>query len=159
MDLLSNYWILLSKLLIFGLIGYFIMIFVIYLLTPTKKWDEFPKKCNIRTNCTRVADSNNRGHGLRPIVLENNLENVQSKIIQIINAKPRMKIINEKRGFIHAIDITLFFRFYDDIAIKIFKKGKKTEIWLQSQSRLGYYDLLVNENRIQKLHSEISKLE
>jgi len=135
------------------------MIFVIYFLAPTKKWDEFPKKCNNRTNCTRVANNNNRGHGLRPIVLENNLENLQRKIIQIINTKPRMKVINEKKGFIHAIDITSFFRFYDDIAIKIFKKGEKTEIWLQSQSRLGYYDLLVNENRIQILHSEISKLE
>ena len=63
------------------------MIFVIYFLAPTKKWDEFPKKCNIKTNCTRVANNNNRGHGLRPIVLKNNLENIQKKIIQIINKK------------------------------------------------------------------------
>ena len=134
------------------------MINVIYFLAPTKRWDEFPKKCNIKTKCTRVAESNTRGYGLKPIKLEYGVDYVQKEIIKIIGTKPRMEIINESLGFIHATDVTPFFRFYDDIAIKIFEDNGKAVIWLQSQSRLGYYDFQVNEKRIQKLHRKISSL-
>jgi uncharacterized protein (DUF1499 family) len=70
-----------------------------------------------------------------------------------------MTIVNEKEGFIHSVDITPFFRFYDDLAIRIFESEGFTNVWLQSQSRLGLYDLYVNEKRIQDLHKQIINLE
>ena len=82
----------------------------------------------------------------------------EKEIIKIIETKPRMEIINDITGFIHATDVTAFFRFYDDIAIKIFEENDKAVVWLQSQSRLGYYDFQVNEKRIQILHQKISSL-
>ena len=147
---------ILISIIIFFLIGYFFMINVIYFLSPNKKWESFPERCKIKTKCTRVADYNNRGYGLKPIEIKDSIHNVQKKIIGIINSKPRMKIINQKEGFIHAIDVTPFFRFYDDVAIKIFRENEKTKIWMQSQSRLGLHDLGVNEKRIKKLHKEMS---
>ena len=147
---------ILISIIIFFLIGYFFMINVIYFLSPNKKWESFPERCKIKTKCTRVADYNNRGYGLKPIEIKDSIHNVQKKIISIINSKPRMKIINQKEGFIHAIDVTPFFRFYDDVAIKIFREDNKTKVWMQSQSRLGLHDLGVNERRIKKLHKEIS---
>ena len=147
---------ILISIIIFFLIGYFFMINVIYFLSPNKKWESFPERCKIKTKCTRVADYNNRGYGLKPIEIKDSIHNVQKKIISIINSKPRMKIINQKEGFIHAIDVTPFFRFYDDVAIKIFRENEKTKIWMQSQSRLGLHDLGVNEKRIKKLHKEMS---
>ena len=90
--------------------------------------------------------------------MEYGIDYVQKEVIEIIKTKPRMKIINERLGFIHATDFTPFFRFYDDIAIKIFEENDKAVVWLQSQSRLGYYDFQVNEKRIQKLHQKISSL-
>ena len=147
---------ILIYIIIFFLIGYFFMINVIYFLSPNKKWESFPERCKIKTKCTRVADYNNRGYGLKPIEIKDSIHNVQKKVIGIINSKPRMKIINQKEGFIHAIDVTPFFRFYDDVAIKIFRENEKTKIWMQSQSRLGLHDLGVNEKRIKKLHKEMS---
>ena len=147
---------ILISIIIFLLVGYFFMINVIYFLSPNKKWESFPERCKIKTKCTRVADYNNRGYGLKPIEIKDSIHNVQKKIISIINSKPRMKIINQKEGFIHAIDVTPFFRFYDDVAIKIFRENEKTKIWMQSQSRLGLHDLGVNEKRIKKLHKEMS---
>ena len=146
---------ILISIIIFFLVGYFFMINVIYFLSPNKKWESFPERCKIKTKCTRVADYNNRGYGLKPIEIKDSIHNVQKKIISIINSKPRMKIINQKEGFIHAIDVTPFFRFYDDVAIKIFRENEKTKIWMQSQSRLGLHDLGVNEKRIKKLHKEM----
>ena len=147
---------ILISIIIFFLVGYFFMINVIYFLSPNKKWESFPERCKIKTKCTRVADCNNRGYGLKPIEIKDSIHNVQKKIISIINSKPRMKIINQKEGFIHAIDVTPFFRFYDDVAIKIFRENEKTKIWMQIQSRLGLQDLGVNEKRIKKLHKEMS---
>ena len=150
--------IIIIALFLMSIIAYVGMINVIYFLAPNKKWTEFPKKCNIKTKCTRVAESNTRGYGLKPINLEYSIDYVQKEIIKIIETKPRMKIINDSSGFIHATDVTPFFRFYDDIAIKIFEDNGKAIIWLQSQSRLGYYDFQVNEKRIQALHQKISSL-
>ena len=154
MDSIHWYWILPFVIIL----GYLSMINIIYFLAPNRKWDTFPEKCKVSTKCTRVADSNNRGYGLKPIQLNDTIENVQSKIIQIIKNKPRMKIINEKEGFIHATDVTPFFRFHDDVAIRIFESENKINIWLQSQSRLGLYDLNINEKRIQEIHKKISAL-
>ena len=69
-----------------------------------------------------------------------------------------MKIITEKEGFLHFVQITPLFRFYDDLFIKIFVKDGMTNVWLQSQSRLGLYDLLVNERRIKHIYFELKKL-
>ena len=149
---------ILISIIIFFLVGYFFMINIIYFLSPNKKWESFPERCKIKTKCTRVADYNNRGYGLKPIEIKDSIHNVQKKVIGIINSKPRMKIINQKEGFIHAIDVTPFFRFYDDVAIKIFRENEKTKIWMQSQSRLGLHDLGVNEKRIQNLHKKISSV-
>ena len=90
--------------------------------------------------------------------MDYSIDYVQKEIIKIIETNSRMKIINNLSGFIHATDVTPFFRFYDDIAIKIFESRDKTVVWLQSQSRLGYYDFQVNEKRVQKLHQKISSL-
>ena len=140
------------------ILGYIIMTNAIYFLAPTKKWESFPEKCNVKTKCTRVADYNNRGYGLEVIKSKYDIKILQEKIIDIIKSEPRMRMINEKLGFIHATDITPFFRFYDDIAIKIFEEDGQTIVWMQSQSRLGLHDLGVNEKRIQKLHKKIKSV-
>ena len=60
----------------------------------------------------------------------------------------RTKIITDNAGFIHFVQITPLFRFHDDIFIKRYLEDNKTNIWLQSQSRLGLHDLIVNERRL-----------
>ena len=110
------------------------------------------------TNCP-VADVNTRGYGLKPISTKDNPILAQNNIAKILTEKTKMRILHSKEGFIHAVDITPFFRFHDDVAIKIFENDGMTTIWLHSQSRLGIYDLKVNERRVQSLHKMISALE
>ncbi len=152
-------YLIVIGLIIASIIGYFIMINVIYFLAPTKIMEHFPKKCPLPTKCTRVADTNTRGYGLKSITLKNKVSETQKKIKDLIKNKTNMNIVNEKEGFIHSVAITPFFRFYDDITIKIFENEGNTNVWLQSQSRLGIHDLYVNEKRIQDLHKKIMKLE
>jgi len=144
---------------IISIIAYIAMINLIYFLAPTKKMNDFPKRCSLNTKCTRIADTINRGYGLEVIKFKDDVTSIQKKIVNFVKDKTNMAIINEKEGFVHCVDITPFFRFYDDVSIKIFEADGLTNIWLQSQSRLGIHDLYVNEKRIQDLHKNILKLE
>ena len=74
------------------LTGYLVMINVIYLLAPTKTWNTFPEKCSVKTKCTRVADSNNRGYGLKPPNFDKDIKYVENEIIKIIESKPFSKL-------------------------------------------------------------------
>ena len=69
--------------------GYLVMINVIYLLAPTKTWNTFPEKCNVKTKCTRVADSNNRGYGLKPPNFDKGIKYVEKEITKIIESIDR----------------------------------------------------------------------
>ena len=145
-------------LLAIGIIGYVIMINLIYYLAPTIPRDIFPSKRFGKNNCTRIADNPNRGKGMKPIITDLSEKEVQIIAKNIINEMPRMNMITEKKGFMHFVQITPLFRFYDDIFVKIFTKEGKTNIWLQSQSRLGLHDLLVNEKRIKEIYLNLKKL-
>ena len=46
--------IIIIALFLMLILAYIGMINVIYFLAPTKKWTEFPEKCNIKTKCTRI---------------------------------------------------------------------------------------------------------
>ena len=71
---------------------------------------------------------------------------------------PRTEIVAEKNGFMHFVQITPLFRFYDDIFVKLFTENGKTNVWLQSQSRLGLHDLMVNEKRVKHIYSKLKEL-
>ena len=49
-------------------------------------------------------------------------------------------------------------KIYDDIFVKIFENNGKTNVWFQSQSRLGLYDFQINEKRVEILFNELKKL-
>ena len=139
-------------------VGYLVMINVIYYLSPTVPRDVFPKKRFGRNNCTRVAENPNRGEGMRPLITSYSIEEVQENAKNIITSMSRTKIVTEKNGFMHFVQITPLFRFYDDIFVKLFIEDGKTNVWLQSQSRLGLHDLMVNERRIRHIYSKLKDL-
>ncbi len=153
-----NFELIAGIIILSSTFGYLLIINFIYFLSPNKKWNEFPEKCSNSTKCSRVADVNTRGYGLKPISTKEDPILAQENIENMLTEKTKMRILNSKEGFIHAVDITPFFKFHDDIAIKIFTTEDITTIWLHSQSRLGIFDLNVNERRVQSLHKMISAL-
>lgn len=57
--------------------------------------------------------------------------------------------------FGHAVAVTPFWRFPDDIVVQFEPVGEDTTIALYSSSRLGYSDLGVNPERLEDLHSAL----
>ena len=72
------------------------------------------------------------------------------ELIDILKNTPRIKIINIKEDYLHALATSRVMKFIDDIEIK---KSKKDNILkVKSKSRTGFYDLGVNKRRINTLH-------
>ena len=150
--------LIILALLAIAIVGYLIMVNVIYYLSPTVPKDVFPKRRFGKNNCTRIAENPNRGEGMKPLITSSSLEETQENAKNVIMKMPRTNIVTEKNGFMHFVQITPVFRFYDDIFVKLFIEDGKTNVWLQSQSRLGLHDLMVNERRIKHIYSKLKEL-
>ena len=79
-----------------------------------------------------------------------NPENSFQELIAILKNSPRMKIINIKEDYLHALATSRVMKFIDDIEIKKSEKGNILKV--KSKSRTGFYDLGVNKRRIKTLH-------
>ena len=72
------------------------------------------------------------------------------ELIAILKNTPRVKIINIKEDYLHALATSRVMKFIDDIEIKKSKEGNILKV--KSKSRTGFYDLGVNKRRINTLH-------
>ena len=80
----------------------------------------------------------------------NNVDKSFKELIEILKNTPRVKIINIKEDYIHALVTSRIMKFIDDIEIK--KSEKNNILEVKSNSRTGFYDLGVNKRRINTLH-------
>ena len=80
----------------------------------------------------------------------NNADEGFRELIDILKNTPRIKIINIKDDYLHALATSRVMKFIDDIEIKKSNKGNILKV--KSKSRTGFYDLGVNKRRINTLH-------
>ena len=103
-----------------------------------------------------IIDNNNLGTCLNQnnCVFEiwnvSNVDKSFKELIEILKNTPRVKIINIKEDYIHALATSRIMKFIDDIEIK--KSEKNNSLEVKSKSRTGFYDLGVNKRRINTLH-------
>ena len=79
-----------------------------------------------------------------------NVDKSFKELIEILNNTPRVKIINIKEDYLHALATSRILKLIDDIEIK--KSEKNNILEVKSKSRTGFYDLGVNKRRINTLH-------
>ena len=79
-----------------------------------------------------------------------NVDKSFEELIEILKNTPRVKIINIKEDYLHALATSRIMNFIDDIEIK--KSEKNNILEVKSKSRTGFYDLGVNKRRINTLH-------
>ena len=79
-----------------------------------------------------------------------NVDKSFKELIEILKNTPRVKIIDIKENYLHALAISRIMKFVDDIEIK--KSEKNNILEVKSSSRTGFYDLGVNKRRINTLH-------
>ena len=85
-----------------------------------------------------------------------NVDESFKELIEILKNTPRVKIINIKEDYLHALATSRIMKFIDDIEIK--KSEKNNILEVKSSSRTGFYDLGVNKRRINTLHFRLIEI-
>jgi uncharacterized protein (DUF1499 family) len=104
--------------------------------------------CPDSTNCVST-DAEDPVHRIDPIAFEGPTDQALARLKQAIATIPRMRIVSEQDGYLHAEARSLIFRFVDDVEFLV--TGDEKRIHIRSASRLGSTDLGVNRDRVEKI--------
>ena len=99
---------------------------------------------------------------LKPMLIERPAEEA-FEIVRDALSRQKLTIVSERppegrpgrAGIIEAVDRTLIFGFYDDVAIRVDGDAARSRIDLRSASRFGRHDLGRNAERMRRLMREI----
>ncbi|GAA0742544.1 DUF1499 domain-containing protein [Clostridium oceanicum] len=108
---------------------------------------EIPDKDNAVSTETKIENKR-----IEPLSFKSTLEKTKEAMKKSLSSYGNIKIKEEKRNYIYAVDTTGKMKFHDDIEIYFDEKNKK--IQYRSASRSGYSDMGVNKKR----YKEISKV-
>lgn len=113
-------------------------------------------KCSSKPNCVCSEYKDDIEHYIEPILLDKN--STIDPGVALKNAINKMggKIVTESDNYISAIFTSDFFKFVDDLEIRIDTDNQL--IHLRSASRVGYSDAGVNKQRVEALRKIILHL-
>ncbi len=127
------------------------MVFLVWVAAPTLGFEEYPTQCpEDSQNCSRIAPNPYRATGEQGIIVNASKAEVMSEIISWIESQPRTELITESEdvGYIHSVFRSFTIRFPDDMLFHVECENGSAVIWAHSQSRIGVYDFMVNDNRV-----------
>lgn len=84
-----------------------------------------------------------------PIPYAGSLADARERLLRVLRARPRTRIVREDPDFLHAECRSALFRFVDDVEF-VFDDTAK-EIHFRSASRLGRSDFGVNRKRMEEI--------
>ncbi|CAM9776899.1 unnamed protein product [Ectocarpus sp. 12 AP-2014] len=114
----------------------------------TRYIDSFPTGIAHPEGCTRIAEIGGN-KGIAVPTFKASVDEVQGVAKAWLESQPRTTIETDTPGYLHAKSLSLLFGFPDSVGVKIFKnKAGATEVWVQSELRVGQSDLDVNYNRM-----------
>ncbi len=107
------------------------------------------RPCPNRPNCVN-SDSNDNGHGkqIAPISFTGSPEKAWQRIQGIIK-NIGGEIMADKSPYLWATFTSAVFHFVDDVELRMVPEEKL--IHIRSGARVGYWDLGVNEKRVEKI--------
>ncbi len=108
------------------------------------------KPCPPSPNCVS-SQATSEEQRVAPLQLSGT-EPIQ-QVAQALQKLPRVEIVTQSEGYLHAEFTSAIFRFIDDVEFYWNAQGGWMEV--RSASRLGYSDLGVNRDRIEELRSRL----
>jgi uncharacterized protein (DUF1499 family) len=106
------------------------------------------RPCPASPNCVSTG-SEDTVHAMAPIPFADAPEAAQARARAALLAEPRMRIITERAGYLHAEARTLVFRFVDDVEIVVDADARVFRF--RSASRQGRTDIGVNRKRMTRV--------
>jgi uncharacterized protein (DUF1499 family) len=112
--------------------------------------------CPSSPNCVSSQSSDKR-HAIKPFRYQVALGEARDRLVAVLKAIPRAKVITVKEYYVHAEFHSKLFGFVDDVEFS-FDKDHET-IHVRSASRTGYYDFGVNRKRVEHIRTQVSDME
>jgi len=98
-------------------------------------------------------------HYIQPIRYTGTRQEARTRLLQILEAEKRTKILTAQKHYIRAEFMSAVFRFIDDVEFYFPKEqAGETVIHIRSASRVGYFDFGANRKRIERIRSNFSIL-
>lgn len=111
--------------------------------------------CPESPNCiSSQAPADDAQHYMAPLTYTGTAEEAREKLLAVIGAMPRTKVVADEGNYIHATFTSLIFRFVDDVEFVIDDSAK--QIHFRSAARVGYGDMGVNRKRMEEITSRFA---
>jgi uncharacterized protein (DUF1499 family) len=111
--------------------------------------------CPNTPNCVSTQASR-ANQFVEPIPYDGPAVDAWEKLVNVIRSMPRCRIVKLEERYLHAEFRSFVFGFIDDIEAAIDEEAK--QIHLRSASRVGYSDLGVNRQRIERIRQRYTAL-
>jgi uncharacterized protein (DUF1499 family) len=115
------------------------------------------KPCPATPNCvsSQSDPAVDAGHHVEPMALRGSAHSVWSALLEILRHWPRVNLVLERPGYVHAECRSRIFGFVDDLELWLDEPAGL--IHVRSASRLGRRDFGVNRRRVQTLRSRLQQ--
>ena len=117
--------------------------------------------CPRTPNCVSTQAPPGPKH-MDPIPYTGTRAEAQERLLRVLRAHPRTRIVEEEPGYIHAECRSLIFRFTDDVELELEDldepQGSAGLIHFRSASRLGRKDFGVNRARMEQIRAAFEAL-
>ena len=112
--------------------------------------------CPESPNCvSTLADPSDSVHFSEPLTYTGSLADAKARLLAVVNAMPRTKIVEDDGDYLRVEYRSLIFRFVDDVEFQ-FDDGAKT-VQFRSAARLGYGDMGVNRKRMDEIRASFQQ--
>jgi uncharacterized protein (DUF1499 family) len=104
------------------------------------------------------SQATDKEHYIPPINFTGAPQDAQNKLLQILNALERTKVIVVQESYIYVEFTSKIFKFVDDV--EFYFPSTNTEqiiINVRSASRIGYSDLGANQKRIEQIRVQFNE--
>jgi uncharacterized protein (DUF1499 family) len=106
--------------------------------------------CPTSPNCVSSGAEDSQ-HAIRPIEFSGDPADAWRAARAAVTALPRTPIVYEANGYLHAESRSALFRYVDDLELQLRAEGRT--IAIRSASRVGFSDMGVNRDRVERLRS------
>ena len=109
--------------------------------------------CPDSPNCVS-SQAVDQQHAIEPIHFDGSKDEAMTKLVAILDARPRTNIVTQNDQYLHAEMKSRLFRFTDDIEFLIDRDAQR--IHVRSAARVGHSDFGVNRSRVETIRRDFA---
>ena len=111
-----------------------------------------PTPCPSSPNCVSSAEGTDQEHLVSPLRYRDSREDAKARLLAILNAMPRTRVVTDEAWYLHAKCTSLVFRFVDDL--EFWFHEHEPIIHVRSASRIGHSDFGANRRRVEHIRNQ-----